>query len=37
MPFLAMCGFIFSQSVFSKALLFRKDMAIGPARVMWLE
>jgi len=24
-------------SVFSKALLFRKEMAIGPARAMWLE
>ena len=35
-PFLVMCGFIF-PTVFSKALLFRKEMAIGPARVMWLE
>jgi len=31
--------FYFSQSVFSKVLplLFIKEVAIGPARVMWLE
>jgi len=29
--------FYFLQSVFSKALFFRKEMVIGPVRVMWLE
>jgi len=35
-PFLV-AWFYFSQSVFTKALLFRKDVAIGLARVIWLE
>jgi len=29
--------FYFSQSVFDKALLFRKEVAIGTVRVMRLE
>jgi len=29
--------FYFSQSVFGKALPFRKEVAIDPLRVMWLE
>ena len=33
---LLMC-FYFSQSMFGKALLFRKEVAIGPTTVMWLE
>jgi len=40
LPFSAMFGcvwFHFSQSVFSKGLLFRKEVAIGPASVMYIE
>ena len=29
--------FYFSQFVFEKALPFRKEVAIGPLRVIWLE
>jgi len=29
--------FYFSQSVLSKALLFRKEIAMIPARVVWWE
>jgi len=40
LPFSAIFGYVWfyiSQSVVSKALLFRKEVAVGPARVMWLE
>jgi len=40
LSFSAIFGFVwfyFSQSVFGKALLFRREVAIGPTRVMWLE
>jgi len=40
LPFSAIFAYVwfyFSQSAFSKALLSRKEVDIGLARVMWLE
>jgi len=40
LTFSAICGdecFHFSLSVFGKALPFRKEVVIGPRRVMWSE
>jgi len=39
MTFGAIFGYVwfyFSQFVFGKALLFTKEVAIGPVRVLWL-